>query len=83
VAETPANDADKMMAEKVASCQKSMQNLQLLESGNKIIEAGKTEPMDDNTRNQRTANEKAYIKTYCDGVEAAPPKTEAKKPEKK
>lgn len=81
----PANDADKMMAEKVANCQKSMQDLQVLESKSEVVtvENGKTSPMDDKARKQRITNEKAYIKTYCEGVKASAPKAEEKKPEKK
>lgn len=77
-AEAPANDTEKMMAEKIANCHKSMQDLQVLESKSEVVsvEDGKTTPMDDKARKQRIANEKAYIKTYCDGVKAPAPKAE-------
>lgn len=79
-AEPAANDADKMMAEKIANCHKSMQDLQVLESKSEVVsvENGKTTPMDDKARQQRIANEKAYLKTYCDGVKAPTPKAESK-----
>lgn len=81
----PTNDADKMMAEKTANCQKSMQDLQTLESKGKIVtvQDGKSVTMDETARKQRIDNEKAYIKTYCDGIDAPAPKVEPKKPEKK
>jgi len=77
------DDAEKMMAEKNANCQKAMQDLQVLESKSEIVtldsaDPGKAVPMDETARKQRIATEKAYIKTYCDGVKAAAPKEEPK-----
>jgi len=72
-----------MMAEKNANCQKAMQDLQVLESKSEIVtldsaDPGKAVPMDETARKQRIATEKAYIKTYCDGVKASAPKEESK-----
>jgi len=77
------DDAEKMMAEKNANCQKAMQDLQVLESKSEVVtldsaNPGKAVPMDETARKQRIATEKAYIKTYCDGVKAAAPKEEPK-----
>jgi Domain of unknown function (DUF4124) len=79
------DDAEKMMAEKNANCQKSMQDLQVLESKSEVVTLDSDNPskavsMDEKTRKQRIATEKAYIKTYCDGVKAAAPKSEVPKP---
>lgn len=82
-----ATDAEKMMAEKNANCQKSMQDLSVLESKSDVVitdsaNPGKTVPMDETARKQRIATEKAYIQTYCDGVKPVPkpePKPEAHK----
>jgi hypothetical protein len=83
------NDADKMLAEKTANCQKSMQDLAVLESKSEVVmldsaHPGKAAPIDETARKQRIATEKAYIKTYCDGVKPTAPKPEAApKPEVK